>query len=407
MPHFSKIKTTIAVGVMSAMALISIACSGANKDATATPLTAQQPTATAITASSGTTTGTGVPTPPATGVPVSNPVAGMSSLDIIKSQEQVFIDLFKNTINTVVRIDTVTRSGAGEGSGWVWDTTGNIVTNYHVVDGATKIDVYLYDGRQYAGRVVGFNSDADLAVVKIDLAPGETLQASKIGNSSELQVGQMSIALGNPYGNDFSMTTGIVSAVGRLIPSGFSNFAIPSVIQTDTAINPGNSGGPLLDIEGRVIGINTQIRSESGSNSGVGFAVPVDLAKRVVPNLIENGEHVYSFMGIRGLELENTMRAGLGLKNGQQGAYITSVEANTPAQKAGLKGDSGSFGVNGAPVNPQYDGDLITAVDGRQVNSMDDLIAYLALNTSPGDDIVLTVLRGGQEELIVLTLTQR
>jgi S1-C subfamily serine protease len=407
MPHFSKIKTTIAVGVMSAMALISIACSGANKDATATPLTAQQPTATAITASSGTTTGTGVPTPPATGVPVSNPVAGMSSLDIIKSQEQVFIDLFKNTINTVVRIDTVTRSGAGEGSGWVWDTTGNIVTNYHVVDGATKIDVYLYDGRQYAGRVVGFNSDADLAVVKIDLAPGETLQASKIGNSSDLQVGQMSIALGNPYGNDFSMTTGIVSAVGRLIPSGFSNFAIPSVIQTDTAINPGNSGGPLLDIEGRVIGINTQIRSESGSNSGVGFAVPVDLAKRVVPNLIENGEHVYSFMGIRGLELENTMRAGLGLKNGQQGAYITSVEANTPAQKAGLKGDSGSFGVNGAPVNPQYDGDLITAVDGRQVNSMDDLIAYLALNTSPGDDIVLTVLRGGQEELIVLTLTQR
>ena len=407
MPHFSKIKTTIAVGVMSAMALISIACSGASKDATATPLTAQQPTATAITASSGTTTGTGVPTPPATGVPVSNPVAGMSSLDIIKSQEQVFIDLFKNTINTVVRIDTVTRSGAGEGSGWVWDTTGNIVTNYHVVDGATKIDVYLYDGRQYAGRVVGFNSDADLAVVKIDLAPGETLQASKIGNSSELQVGQMSIALGNPYGNDFSMTTGIVSAVGRLIPSGFSNFAIPSVIQTDTAINPGNSGGPLLDIEGRVIGINTQIRSESGSNSGVGFAVPVDLAKRVVPNLIENGEHVYSFMGIRGLELENTMRAGLGLKNGQQGAYITSVEANTPAQKAGLKGDSGSFGVNGAPVNPQYDGDLITAVDGRQVNSMDDLIAYLALNTSPGDDIVLTVLRGGQEELIVLTLTQR
>jgi S1-C subfamily serine protease len=406
MPHFSKIKTTFAVGAMTAMALISVACSGGNKDATATPVVPQeQATATAITANA--TATSSAPAPSATTINVSNPVAGMSSLDIIKAQQQVFIDMFNNTINSVVRIDTQTRTGAGEGSGWVWDTEGNIVTNYHVLEGATKIDVYLYDGRQYTGRVVGFNSDADLAVVKIDLAPGETLQPSKIGSSSDLQVGQVAIALGNPYGNDFSMTSGIVSAVGRLIPNGFTNFAIPSVIQTDTAINPGNSGGPLLDIEGRVIGINTQIRSDSGSNSGVGFAVPVDLAKRVVPNLIANGEHVYSFMGIRGLELDNTMRNGLGLKNGHRGAYITSVEAGTPASKAGLQGDSGSFGINGTPVNPQYDGDLIVAVDGRQVTSMDDLIAYLALNTSPGDDIVLTVIRGGTQELIVLTLTQR
>ena len=406
MPHFSKIKTTIAVGAISAMALVSVACSGGNKDATATPLVPQeQPTATAITANPTATSSVSTPSTPA--INVSNPIAGLSSLEIIKAQEQVFIDLFKSTIDSVVRVDTQTRTGAGEGSGWVWDKDGHIVTNYHVVEGATKIDVYLYDGRQYTGRVVGFNSDADLAVVKIDLADGETLQPSKIGSSSDLQVGQVAIALGNPYGNDFSMTSGIVSAVGRLIPNGFTNFAIPSVIQTDTAINPGNSGGPLLDIEGRVIGINTQIRSDSGSNSGVGFAVPVDLAKRVVPNLIENGEHVYSFMGIRGLELDNTMRNGLSLKNGQRGAYITAVEGGTPAQKAGLQGDSGSFGINGTPVNPQYDGDLIVAVDGRPVTSMDDLIAYLALNTSPGDDIVLTVLRAGQQELIVLTLTQR
>ena len=388
------------------MALISVACSGGNEDATATPLVPQeQPTATAITANPTATSSVSTPSTPA--INVSNPIAGLSSLEIIKAQEQVFIDLFKNTIDSVVRVDTQTRTGAGEGSGWVWDKDGHIVTNYHVVEGATKIDVYLYDGRQYTGRVVGFNSDADLAVVKIDLADGETLQPAKIGSSSDLEVGQAAIALGNPYGNDFSMTSGIVSAVGRLIPNGFTNFAIPSVIQTDTAINPGNSGGPLLDIEGRVIGINTQIRSDSGSNSGVGFAVPVDLAKRVVPNLIANREHVYSFMGIRGLELDNTMRNGLSLKNGQRGAYITAVEGGTPAQKAGLLGDSGSFGINGTPVNPQYDGDLIVAVDGRPVTSMDDLIAYLALNTSPGDDIVLTVLRAGQQELIVLTLTQR
>ena len=203
------------------------------------------------------------------------------------------------------------------------------------------------------------------------------------------------------------MTQGIVSAVGRLLPSGFERFSIPSVIQTDAAINPGNSGGPLLDIDGRVIGINTQIRSESGSNSGVGFAVPVDLAKRVVPNLIKNGEHKYSFIGISGLELTNRMREGLGVGNTQQGAYITDVTPRTPAQEAGLRADSGTFNLQGDPINAQFNGDLIIGVDGRDVKSMDDLIAYLALHTSPGDDIVLTVLREGEEELIVLTLTQR
>ncbi len=411
MPHLTRFKKMAAGSLLSAVAVISIACTGGNDPTATAVLDVVEPTATAITSTSAGATVVQptlvVPTPPSVDLPVSNPVADLTQLEIIKAQEQVFIDLFNNTIDSVVKIETRTRTGAGEGSGWIWDVDGHIVTNYHVVDGATQIDVFFFDGRQYDGRVVGFNSDADLAVVKIDLVSGDSVQPSKLGNSSDLSVGQTAIALGNPFGQEFSMTSGLVSALGRLLPSGFGNFSIPSVIQTDAAINPGNSGGPLLDIDGRVIGINTQIRSESGSNSGVGFAVPVDLAKRVVPNLIENGEHVYSFIGITGLVLNNDMRDGLGVGNTQQGAYVTSVSPGTPAQDAGLRADSGSFNATGGPLNARFDGDLILAIDGREVESMDDLIAYLALNTSPGDDIVLTVLRGGQEDLVVVTLTER
>ncbi len=412
MVRMTRIKKIAAGSILSAVAVISIACSSAGTDdpvAADTPI----PTATAITSEnlpgggSTSTPATVVPTPPAVDLPVSNPVADLTSLEIIKAQEQVLIDLFEQTVDSVVRIQTASRTGAGEGSGWIWDVDGHIVTNYHVVEGATQIKVFFFDGREYDGRVVGFNSQADLAVVKIDLEPGDPIQVSELGNSTDLRTGQMAIALGNPFGQEFSMTQGIVSAVGRLLPSGFERFSIPAVIQTDAAINPGNSGGPLLDIDGRVIGINTQIRSESGSNSGVGFAVPVDLAKRVVPNLIENGEHRYSFIGISGCELTNDTRNGLGVDNMQQGAYITDVSPNRPAQEAGLRADSGSFNLECEPVSAQFNGDLIIGVDGRDVKSMDDLIAYLALNTSPGDDIVLTILRDGSEELVVLTLTER
>lgn len=410
MPQLTRIRKMAAGGLLSAVAVISIACTGGGSDPTAAPAsTAVQVVSTTAPAPAGATAppATTVPTPPNTVLPVSNPVAELTSLEIIRAQEEVMINLFEDTVNSVVKIQTRTRTGSGEGSGWIWDVDGHIVTNYHVVDGATSIDVFFFDGREYEGRVVGFDSNADMAVVKIDLEDGDDIQPSELGSSTSLKVGQIVIALGNPFGNEFSMTSGIVSAVGRLLPNGFSNFSIPSVIQTDAAINPGNSGGPLLDIEGRVIGINTQIRSESGSSSGVGFAVPVDLAKRVVPNLIANGEHVYSFIGISGIEGNNALRDGLGVGNTQRGAYITEVRPGTPAQEAGLRADSGSFDQTGNSVNARYDGDLIVAVDGRPVNSMDNLIAYLALNTSPGDDIVLTVLRAGQEELVVLTLTQR
>jgi S1-C subfamily serine protease len=409
MPQLTRLRKMAAGGLLSAVAVISVACTGGDDDPTATSQPATVSLAVETTAPAGATAVPSVivPTPPVTEIPVSNPIAELSSVEIMHAQEQVMIDLFADSINSVVRIETRTRTGSAYASGWMWDMEGHIVTNHHVVDGAINIDVFFFDGREYRGRVVGFDSDADLAVVKIDLAAGDEVQPAKLGKSTDLKVGQMAIALGNPFGNEFSMTSGIVSAVGRLMPSGFSNFRIPSVVQTDAAINPGNSGGPLLDIEGRVIGINTRIQSASGSNSGVGFAVPVDLAKRVVPNLIASGEHVYSFIGIRGIEPDNELRTGLGVANTQQGAYITNVEPGTPGQDAGLRGDSGSFGQTDSSANARFDGDLIVAIDGRPVNSMDDLIAYLALNTSPGDDIVVTVLRAGQEDLVVVALTQR
>ncbi len=411
MPRIFRFRKTAAVGLISAVAVVSIACSSAGGDDTAaTVVNTPEPTATAITsANSGSNVdGTQViPTPPAVDIPVSNPVSDLTSLEIVKAQEQVLIDLFDDTIDSVVKIETRTRAGGGEGSGWIWDVDGHIVTNYHVVDGATEITVFFFDGREYDAEVVGFNSQADLAVIKIEVEESDEIQPSELGNSSDLRVGQTAVALGNPFGQDFSMTNGIVSAVGRLLPSGFQRFSIPSVIQTDAAINPGNSGGPLLDIDGRVIGINTQIRSESGSNSGVGFAVPVDLAKRVVPNLIENGRHDYSFIGITGTELNNELREGLNLDNTQQGAYVLSVGSGTPAEDSGLRPETGTITASGNTANADFNGDLVVAVDGQGVESMDDLIAYLALNTSPGDDIVLTVLRAGQEDQVVVTLTER
>lgn len=321
----------------------------------------------------------------------------LTDLEITKARENAHNSVFENVVDSIVKIYVLNMSGNGSGSGWVWDESGHLVTNFHVVRGAIEIVVGFDNGSEYQATLVGFDEDADLAVLKIDTATGK-LQAATLGDSSNLKVGQTAIAMGNPFGSDFSMTVGIVSAIGRLIPSGFSNFSIPSVIQTDAAINPGNSGGPLLDIQGHVIGINTQIRSQSGSSSGVGFAVPINLAKRVIPSLIEKGSHEYSLMGIQGIALNRILREGLGVEVDQNGAYITYVSPNTPADQSGLIQDSG---------NNTFDGDLIIGVDANPVDSMDDLIAYMALNTKPGDSIVLEIIRQGQKSEINLNLGTR
>lgn len=327
--------------------------------------------------------------------------AELTAAKIVAAQQDHLVNLYEKTVESVVFIYSRTTRGEGSGSGFVWDEDGHVVTNYHVIQNAGTITVRFFNGREYRADIVAQDPAADLAVIKL-IGLDHELTPISIGTSSELRPGDTAIALGNPFGQDFTMTTGIVSAIARTISSGFSSYSIPSVIQTDAAINPGNSGGPLLDLNGAVIGVNTQIVSETAQSSGVGFAVPVDLVKRVVPSLIEIGEYVYPLMGISGNEVELTLRENVGLPANLVGAYVTSVSPNGPADLAGIRGDSGTqfSGLN-------FDGDVIVSINSVRMESMDDLIGYLALNTSPGEEIIVGVFRDGVEIALPMTLGSR
>jgi 2-alkenal reductase len=328
------------------------------------------------------------------------PIQEFTAAEIVSEQEKHFADLYEQAVQSVVFIRVGTTQGQGSGSGFVWDTDGHVVTNYHVIQGAKSVLVKFSNGREYTADVVAFDPDADLAVIKLNDVQ-HNLAKITIGNSHDLRPGELAIAIGNPFGEEFTMTTGIVSAVSRTIRSGFSSYSIPEVVQTDAAINPGNSGGPLLDMNGTVIGVNTQIRSDSRQNSGVGFAVPVDLVKRVIPSLIQDGFHTYSLMGISGTEVNISLRNNAMLPNEIVGAYITSVTNGGPADLAGLRGDTSPLGLG------NYDGDIIVSVNSIPIKSMNDLIAYLALNTVAGEDIVVGIYRDGREISILITLGSR
>ena len=308
-------------------------------------------------------------------------------------QETLLADLYAKVVPSVVRI----VSDAGEGSGFVWDREGHIVTNFHLVGVRDTQRITFHNGDEYDASVVGVDHDSDIAVIKID-APAGSLVPVTLGNSGALRPGQFAIAIGNPFGQEFTMTTGIVSAVGRLIGSGFSHFAIPEVIQTDAAINPGNSGGPLFDSHGRVIGINAQIRSDSRQFSGVGFAVPIDLARRVVPSIIQDGEHHYSWLGISAFDVNMDLRREADLDRELRGTLIQTVSPDSPAEKAGLLAGQQQITVLGRPVT--IGGDVIVSIEGNPVLALEDVIAYLALNTSPGDTVAVGINRNG--ELIAL-----
>lgn len=293
----------------------------------------------------------------------------------------------------------------GEGSGFVWDTDGHIVTNNHVVDGADKVTVVFSDGATADAEVLGADANADLAVIKVDL-PASQLTPVDLGDSDALKVGQMAIAIGNPFGLENTMTYGIVSALGRTISSGASQFSIPEVIQTDASINPGNSGGPLLDRQGQVIGINTQIVSDSGSNAGIGFAVPINIAKQVVPSLITTGGYDYAWLGISGQTLTPEVAEAMDLPKDLKGALVIAVNRAGPADKAGLQGSDEQASVDGAEV--QVGGDVIVGIDGQTVEGMDDLIAFLTEQARPGDKVELQVVRAnGDEETLSVTLGTR
>ncbi len=299
----------------------------------------------------------------------------------------------------------------GSGSGFVWDKEGHIVTNNHVVAGTEKIQVTFSNDVSVAAKLVGQDPDSDLAVIKVD-PQGLDLQPVKLGDSLHAKPGERTIAIGNPFGLTGTMTVGIISAIGRSIdaPSGY---LIPEAIQTDAAINPGNSGGPLLDFQGRVIGVNSQIRSAVRSNSGIGFAIPVHIVKRVVPALIKQGHFYHPFIGMRGYTLSPEINKLLDLPADQRGAYVLATIPDYPAAKAGLKAGSVDTGKvigldeNGKPIYLMAGGDIIVGIENQPVKKFDDILVYLFRYASPGDTIHLHVLRNGKEIVIPVTLTTR
>ncbi len=302
--------------------------------------------------------------------------------------------------------------GSGEllplvnGSGFVWDTAGHIVTNHHVVEQGQRFQVTFFDGATAIGEVIGTDEDSDLAVIKID-PEGYDLVPVKAGDMDDVYVGMRVAAIGNPFGLQGTLTSGIVSAIGRTLPTRGS-FSIPDSIQTDAAINPGNSGGPLFNERGEVIGVNAQIRSEVRANSGVGFAIPIAIVERVVPGLIADGRYRHSYMGISGVTFSPICGDEQGIDKSMRGFLVDRVISNTPAARAGLRGSSTRQTTDYLGVCPSgRGGDFVIAVDDRPVTSFDDMLVYLARNTSPGDTITLTVLRGGETINVQLTLAPR
>ena len=295
--------------------------------------------------------------------------------------------------------NAVPREGAGSGS--IIDAEGHILTNHHVIRDSTKLEVTLSDGSRWPAKLVGSDPDNDLAVIKID-APEEKLTVIPLGDSTELEVGQKVLAIGNPFGLGQTLTTGIISSLGRSIRSQ-NGVLIEDVIQTDAAINPGNSGGPLLDSEGRIIGINTAIISPTGASVGIGFATPINTAKRVLPDLIAKGHVSYPWLGVSIYPLIPEFAKALGLEI-ERGAVIAEVVPGGPAEEAGLKGGTKQVQIGNSLL--EAGGDVITELDGEGVTSSDDLIRKLR-DHKPGDGIVLKVLRDGKPLTVPVTLGER
>ncbi|MEJ2262694.1 MAG: trypsin-like peptidase domain-containing protein [Anaerolineales bacterium] len=364
---------------------------------TATPTSAPLPTP--ITKS------LAAPTPAPNTPPLAPDLVGM---------EDTLVGLYEKVNAGVVTIRVLTsESTGGLGSGFVFDSDGHIVTNYHVVEGESDLEVDFPSGYKTRGDVVGIDLDSDLAVIKVEAPQGE-LHPLTIGDSSQIHVGQTVIAIGNPFGLSGTMTVGIISAQGRTLQSlreapGGDFFSAGDLIQTDAAINPGNSGGPLLNLNGEVIGINRAIRTQNFSlgdepvNSGIGFAVASNIVRRVVPELIRSGEYDYPYLGISSLpEITLLQQEALGLPQ-STGAYVLTVTAGSPADEAGLQPGTRSTSIAGLNAG----GDLITAIDGQEVATFGDLLSYLLNNTSPGDTVALTVLRDGKQTNLDLTLGKR
>lgn len=316
------------------------------------------------------------------------------------------IQIFERAETGVVRVniqrseDVATTNGVG--SGFVFDKNGHIITNAHVVENSDKVVVTFLDGRSYNAEVIGIDPDTDISVIRVD-ADSSLLKPLLIGDSSNLKVGMQVAAIGNPFGLSGSMTSGIVSALGRLLPQE-SGFSIPDVIQTDAAINPGNSGGPLLNSRGEVVGINTAIQSATGEFTGVGFAIPSNTVAKIVPKLISDGTYHHPWVGIAGRDINPDLAKVLHLTDAR-GFLIVNVVEGSPADKAGLKGSSETKEIDG--IEYLIGGDVVLSVDGNVVRKIDDILIHLQRYKSVGDEMVLEILRDGRVTNIVVKLDER
>jgi len=359
---------------------------------------------------------------PQTAQATASPVGDLTALENL--YEQIYAKVNPSVVNIQV-VMTQTAANPNDprnpfgnqgpsmalASGFVWDTQGDIVTNNHVVANADRITVSFSDGTTVDAKLVGTDPYSDLAVIKVSVSSSHLIPM-ELADSTQAKVGQIVIAIGNPFGFQGTMTQGIISALGRMISSADNanaqpgpQYNIPDIIQTDASINPGNSGGVLVDTNGQLIGVTSAIESTSGTNSGVGFAIPSAIVQKEVPTLIKTGTYQHAWMGISGASLFPDLAKAMNLKDGQQGALIVTVTAGGPAAKAGLQPSNQQVTINGEPY--PVGGDVITAINGQSVKQFDDLISYLFNSTEVGQTVNLTILRQGQEKQVTLTLGVR
>jgi S1-C subfamily serine protease len=331
------------------------------------------------------------------------PVTG-SGQDLQTQYVQLYQQSNPGVVNLRLDVNSNGQSGVALGSGWIYDGQGDIVTNNHVVADGTDLVVTFFDGFQMPAQVVGTDPYSDLAVVRVQQLP-KNVHTLKPSSRPSPQVGEVVVAIGSPFGLGSTMTTGIVSALGREISSLVNNFSIPEAIQTDASINPGNSGGPLIDLNGEVIGVNSQIATNGSSDqsSGVGFAIPIGIVNRVVPSLISQGKYSWPYLGVAGTSVDLMIQQANKLPS-QQGAYIDQVTPGGPAEQAGLQGSNGNANVmhNQVPTG----GDVIVAINGQPIATYDALLTRIA-QFKPGDAVTLSVLRDGQKKDVIVKLVAR
>lgn len=355
-------------------------------------------------------------------IPSTNQISGENNIaeaqENNSNSELSLPQLFENTQSSVVQITDSSESNPLDsrlGSGFVYDNRGYIVTNNHVVSGGGRLDVTFTDGTIYRARLAGTDPYTDLAVLYLEDAPKEKLVPLSLADSSKIRVGEQVAAIGNPFGLSGSMTTGIVSGLGRLLPTQASNspefggsngnqFSIPDVIQTDAPINPGNSGGPLLNMKGEVVGINSAIFSTTGEFAGVGFAIPSNTIARIIPSLIANGSYTHPWLGVSGTNMTPDIAQALGLKE-PRGFLVVDVVSGSPAEKAGIQGGDQPTRVNGREI--PLGGDVIVGIDGKVVRKIEDILVYLESEKQVGDDLRLTVVRDGKTQEINVALAAR